>query len=235
MLIPRTFHSIWMGKQIPKEYVVFRQSWLTLHPGWTLREWSEGNMPVLANQREFDDARSYSEKSDIARVELLYKYGGVYIDTDFECFKNIEELIDSSELWVGQDEDDRICGGIMGSVAGHPFLAKVIAAIPTSIASHPDDSPVVTTGPLLLDRVYKSSLAAGEPVPDVMPREYFFPYRGDERHRRYERFPNAYAAHHWGGSWRTDYNSPKEVARRYLMKHRSTRSLLYFYHQKVKR
>ena len=230
MLIPRTFHSIWMGKAMPKEYIQLRQTWINCHPGWTLHDWNERNMPTLVNQREFDEARSYSEKSDIARVELLYRFGGVYIDTDFECFKNIEDLIGASALWVGQDEDDRICNGIMGSVAGHPFLEKVIAAIPESIASHPDDSPVVRTGPVLLDRTYKSSLAVGDPVPDVMPREYFFPYRGDERHRRYEVFPDAYAAHHWGGSWRSAYDSPKERLRRILMKLRLTRSLLYLYH-----
>lgn len=192
-------------------------------------------MPTLVNQREFDEVTSYSEKSDIARVELLYNYGGVYIDADFECFKNIEELIGSSMLWVGQDEDDRICGSIMGSISGHPFLERIIAAIPSSIRDHAAEGPVSTTGPALLDRVYRDSLAAGEPVPDVMPREYFFPYRGDERHRRYEVFPDAYAAHHWGGSWYTNYNSPKEVLRRMLMKRKSTRSLLYIYHERLKR
>ncbi len=219
-----------MGQSLPREYAEFRQTWIDLHPGWALRDWNERNMPPLTNQREFDQARSYAEKSDIARVELLYRYGGVYIDTDFECFKNIEELVAGLTIWVGQDEDDRICGGIMGSVAGHSFLEKVIAAIPDSIATHPDDSPVVTTGPVLLDRVYRSSRAAGEPVPDVLPREYFFPYRGDERHRRYEVFPDAYAAHHWGGSWRPGYDSPKERLRRVLMRLRLTRSLLYLYH-----
>lgn len=131
---------------------------------------------------------------------------------------------------MGQHEDDRITNSILGSVAGHPFLEKVIASIPKSIASHPDDSPVVRTGPVLLDRVYKSSLAAGESVPDMMPREYFFPCRGDAPHRRYEVFPDAYAAHHWGGSWRLAYDSPKERLRRILMKLRLTRSVLYLYH-----
>ena len=32
-------------------------------------------------------------KQDIARLELLYLEGGVYIDTDFECYKNIEPII----------------------------------------------------------------------------------------------------------------------------------------------
>ena len=234
MLIPRTFHAIWMGDKMPKEYVAFRQSWLRLHPGWTLREWNEENMPPLVNQRAFDEVRTYSEKSDIARVELLYNYGGVYVDADFECFKNIEELIGSSTLWVGQDEDDRITGSIMGAVAGHGFLEKVMSAIPGSIRDHAAEGPVSTTGPALLDRIYKSCRAAGDPVPDVMPRELFFPYRGDERHRRYEVFPDAYAAHHWGGSWHTNYDSPKEVVRRALMKRKATRSLLYAYHDKLK-
>lgn len=30
--------------------------------------------------------------------------------------------------------------------------------------------------------------------------ELFYPYRWDEPHRRRERFPNAYAIHHWAGT-----------------------------------
>lgn len=86
------------GSAKPREYWTFRQIWMHLHIGLTLRDWNEGNMPNFVNQREFDEARSNSEKSDIARFELLYRYGGVYIDTDFECFKNIEELIGASAL-----------------------------------------------------------------------------------------------------------------------------------------
>ena len=30
------------------------------------------------------------EKSDIFRYEILYRFGGVYVDTDFECIKPFE-------------------------------------------------------------------------------------------------------------------------------------------------
>ncbi len=35
----------------------------------------------------------------------------------------------------------------------------------------------------------------------VFEKELFYPYNSNEKHRKGEHFPNAYAAHHWAGTW----------------------------------
>src|SRR5688572_30025403 len=92
--IPRTFHRIWLGGGMPQQYELYGESWLHWHPQWRMITWTENNLPPLQNQRQFDDAGIWAQKADIARYEILYRYGGVYIDTDFECLQNIEDLLE---------------------------------------------------------------------------------------------------------------------------------------------
>lgn len=229
--IPRIFHSIWLGGTLPKEYGEFRMSWLRYNPGWELMCWSDENLPALKNGREYDLITSYAGKADIVRCELLARYGGVYIDADFECLQSIESVCAGRTLWLSSDTDGQITNSIIGSIPGHPFIEAIIEAIPASVTSRPGQSCAETTGPGLFTRVYEERTRAGLPVPTVLPRTWFFPYGGDERHRRYEAFPDAYAVHHWGGTWLSDYHTPKQKIRRLLMRSRLTRCLLYAYHR----
>ena len=45
----------------------------------------------MKNKKAFLSAHNYGMKSDILRYEILHTYGGVYIDTDYECVRNIGE------------------------------------------------------------------------------------------------------------------------------------------------
>ena len=45
----------------------------------------------MKNKKAFLSAHNYGMKSDILRYEILHTYGGVYIDTDYECVINIGE------------------------------------------------------------------------------------------------------------------------------------------------
>jgi mannosyltransferase OCH1-like enzyme len=44
---------------------------------------------ILKNQKAYSLAKNWGMKSDILRYEILQKFGGVYIDTDYECLQNI--------------------------------------------------------------------------------------------------------------------------------------------------
>ena len=66
--IPRVFHRIWLGDApMPEEYVRFGEGWERLHPGWTMRLWTDADLPPLRNQAAFDVATSFAQRADIAR------------------------------------------------------------------------------------------------------------------------------------------------------------------------
>src|SRR5581483_2776119 len=99
MRIPRLFHQIWLGPSpLPDEYRRYQQTWLDHHQGWELRLWTEEGLPA-----------------GLRRPELLWREGGVYVDTDFECLRSIEPLIEDAELFITLAKPDRVNNALMGS------------------------------------------------------------------------------------------------------------------------
>ena len=51
------------------------------------------NLDEIPYMREAYDAKKWAFVSDVARLLILYKYGGVYLDTDVELLKPLEEKL----------------------------------------------------------------------------------------------------------------------------------------------
>jgi mannosyltransferase OCH1-like enzyme len=201
LLIPRVFHRIWLGRPMPERERKFGETWAERHPDWEMRLWREGNVPPLVNQALFDAATTPAQQADVLRYELLLAHGGVYLDTDFECFRDIEPLLGGVRAFSAREDADRVAIGIMGCVPGHPFFAAVVEALPDSVAWRPGQPANEQTGPELFSRVLVEREALGEEIITVFGPELFYPYHWSELNRAGEHFPHAYAAHHWSKSW----------------------------------
>ena len=70
---------------MPATYKKFQKSWTDQHPDWEYTFWSEKEIDEfgLKNKELYDKAKNYATKSDIARCEILYRLGGLYVDADF--------------------------------------------------------------------------------------------------------------------------------------------------------
>ena len=90
--LPKIIHQIWLGDIEPP--YSFMKSVKDNHPDYDYRLWTDDNLPhPLFNQDLFDKARYYPEKADILRYELLYRFGGLYIDADIICLKPLNDLL----------------------------------------------------------------------------------------------------------------------------------------------
>src|SRR5438046_3149350 len=153
-MIPKVFHRIWLGtQQMPDEFVQYGETWTKYHPGWTMQLWTDENLPEIINQQEFLLAETTSYKSDILRYEVIYRYGGVYIDTDFECLRNIEPLLKGVQAFVVREDPRFVCAAIFGAERGHALLADVIARVPSSFRRKRHLLNIYQTGPILLTSV----------------------------------------------------------------------------------
>ncbi|MEV4514902.1 glycosyltransferase [Dactylosporangium sp. NPDC049525] len=199
--IPRVFHRIWFGGPLPARARAFGETWQRHHPGWQLRLWQDGDVPPLVNQAAFDAAGSPAQQADIFRYELLLAHGGVHLGPDFECLRNIEDLLAGVPAFTAREDGFQAGVGLLGCVPGHPFLAAVVAALPDALAWRSGRSSQGRTGPELLTRVLAEQDALGREIPAVFGAELFYPYHWTEPHRAGERFPGAYAIHHWAKSW----------------------------------
>lgn len=192
MRIPRIFHQIWLGPDpLPDDYARYRESWIRHHPGWELRSWTEENLPGGARRQElYEQLRSPAERSDILRLELLWRHGGVYVDSDFECLRSIEPLIGDVDFFVGDRKPGRVNNAIIGAVAQHPIVDRAIEEIRPRATYGPVDK--TGTGPLFLAHVLEAS-----PDVKVFEPNVFYPRTAGGRAK-------AYAVHHRARSWKDE-------------------------------
>ena len=88
-MIPHILQFNWLGgKPVPN----IIKSWINNHKNWEVKIWTEENLKLSYINNHINDIhkKRYNQKSDIIRLELLYRYGGVYVDTDILSIKNIE-------------------------------------------------------------------------------------------------------------------------------------------------
>ena len=154
---------------------------------WTDDDLDELSIPADMRRR----ASSLSELSNIARYEIVSRYGGVYLDTDFECLRSLDPLLHRIEAFAGFSRPGNIAPGLFGAVQGHPAIRRV-AELSRLVLGKVRRA----TGPALFTHVLWDF-----PEVTLFPPKFFYPYLWTERHRRHERFPDAYAVHHWAMSW----------------------------------
>ena len=89
-MIPKKIHYCWFGgnplSEGAKKYI---ETWKKYCPDYEIIEWNENNFDVTQNQycKEAYEAKKWAFVSDYARFWILYKYGGIYFDTDVEVIK----------------------------------------------------------------------------------------------------------------------------------------------------
>lgn len=197
MSIPRTFHSIWVGDPMPDHLREYVATWTRIHPGWTHRIWTDRDLDWLKNQDLYDFAeaitRSHGQfRADVARYEILYRHGGVYVDCDFEALQPLDDLLLGTDCFAAWETDDVwVNNAILGTVPGHPMYAELIDGLPANVKAKRGKRPNVMSGPQ-----YLTPIALHHDI-DVFPAAQFYPYRWDELDHAGHAFPDAYAVHHW--------------------------------------
>lgn len=147
-LIPSTIHIVWVGsKEFPLESCSKMQSWKQHHPNWKFIFWTDRlnrNFPIQdAEVRTIQDYTwEYSakllaettnpgEKSDLLRYEILYRWGGLYVDHDIECFAPFDSIHRRFLLYAFLEPPHYIPGyplaifpnnGLIGASANNPII-----------------------------------------------------------------------------------------------------------------
>lgn len=94
--IPKVIHYCWFGKKnMPIQYKMWIDSWKYFCPDYEIIEWNEDNYNVHKCRyvRQAYEMGKWAFVSDYARVDIINEFGGVYLDTDVELLKNIDELL----------------------------------------------------------------------------------------------------------------------------------------------
>lgn len=95
-MIPKIIHYVWLGggKLTPSAKRCI-DSWKRYMPDWEIKRWDETNFDLNSVRwtKEAVEKRKWSLASDYIRHYVLYKWGGVYMDTDVELYKSLNEFL----------------------------------------------------------------------------------------------------------------------------------------------
>ncbi len=95
-VIPKIIHYAWFGNSpIPQKFQNFIDGWKRLCTDYEIIEWNERNYDITKNSymKEAYEAKAYGFVPDYLRKDVVYEYGGVYLDVDVEMIKNIDDLL----------------------------------------------------------------------------------------------------------------------------------------------
>ena len=207
-MIPKIIHYCWFGRgEKPESAKKCIASWKKLCPDYEIKEWNEDNcdyltMPFMA---EAYKAKKYAFVSDVMRLIVLEKYGGVYFDTDVELVKDISPLM-NDDGFIGFENDMYVNSGqVMASVAHQRIIQAMIDEYKKMHFINADGSMNTIGCPHLnsdvmercgLVRNGKEQMVEGI---HVYPADYFNPL--DSVTGRLNRTANTYSIHWYSMSW----------------------------------
>lgn len=106
-MIPKVIHYCWFGNNpLPFEVKKCINSWKKICPDYEIRRWDETNFDVYQNDfiKSAYGSKAWAFVSDYARLKIVYDEGGIYLDTDVELKKSLDELRKNEGFFVIQQE-----------------------------------------------------------------------------------------------------------------------------------
>jgi mannosyltransferase OCH1-like enzyme len=158
----------------------------------------------LHNQALYDSVLNFGMRSDILRWEVLCRFGGVYVDTDFECLKPFDALNHRYDFYTALQPLDtmyvQLGAAMFGSVPNHPILKHSIETIKNDWVQK---GAPKKTGPIHFSKSFYARAGQNEQKDISFPAHYFYPLGCKQyilRKRKWLK-QGAYAVHHWSKSW----------------------------------
>ena len=128
-IIPKVIHYCWFGKVEKKElHKRCIESWKRHCPDYEIIEWNEDNYDVKKNlyMSQAYNKKKWAYVSDYARLDILYHYGGIYVDTDVELFSNFDDLL-GSEAFIAHGQWPAVNSGSgLGAVKGNKIILEML-------------------------------------------------------------------------------------------------------------
>jgi len=208
---------------MPERYVEYGRRWAELNPGWKVIEWDQDSLPIdwFYNKVVWDmitengtnpgaymppDQAIAVQHADVAGYELVYTYGGIYVNCDIEPVRSLDPWIADvvcGRAFAGYEDQRFLVNAVLGGPPRHRFWRTVIEALEPRYRLMPGQMMNMVTGPYLLTDVHSTW---GDPSSFyAVPREVFNPiHHGSIPAGGYVTGFNpddhleTIAVHHWG-------------------------------------
>jgi len=158
--------KIWEKSKTPQLRMCYL-SWKRFCPEYKIMHWHD-KMPEFQQMlkdskflREVYKRKMWALVSDYVRYYALYNFGGIYLDTDVEIIKNLDEFLNDSFFCSIEgtifDNEDIPEPAVIGGTKGHPAF-KDILEIYNSDNVFESDYPIA---PFVLKKYLKDKIGFG--------------------------------------------------------------------------
>lgn len=208
MTIPKIIHQLWIGpKPRPSR---FMKTWEDKHPSFEYIFWNEAELRKrdfnLQCAHRINEIEEINGKADIIRWEILYHYGGLFVDADSICIEPFDDLIEKGSPFAGfENENVRqglVATGTMAFPKNHPLCLGAIEWMKANEVSQKTSGKMawITVGPGLLTRMLQTNKFKDV---NVLPSYLFLPKHCTGL--QYMGHNKVYAYQEWG-STKQNYN-----------------------------
>lgn len=208
-MIPKIIHYCWFGKQpLPENVKKNIYSWEKYCPEYKIIEWNEENFDVNQNVycQEAYRVKKWAFVSDFVRLKVLYEYGGIYLDTDVEIVKNMDNLL-LHRFFAGLEAENIMSTAVIGAEQNSKVIAEFLSLYDTIHFIQDDDIYDYTTNVQRLSDFVKNKYGRELVKPPIVlfkdavifDIDFFSVkniYDGTIKITS-----NTYTIHHFSGSW----------------------------------
>lgn len=115
----RVIHRIWLGGDEPAWSRAWAAAWQESHPDWVVHTWDDVAVATLPlrSRAWYWELPGPVHRADVLRVELVRRFGGVYVDADMEPLRPITAFVPSHGAWCTPDADGIPGGAFFGGDA----------------------------------------------------------------------------------------------------------------------
>lgn len=157
-IIPRKIHYCWFGgDKMPDQFIKNIETWKKFCPDYEIVRWDESNYDITKNKYMYEAyrARKWGFVPDYARLDIINKNGGIYLDTDVEILKSWDPLL-KHKLFCGFESTEYVAFGLgFGGVKNNPILKEMMEQYKDLDFSREDGSLNLVASPVYQTEILK--------------------------------------------------------------------------------
>lgn len=227
MAIPKVIHYAWFGRgEKPELARKCIESWKKYCSDYELKEWNEDNFDINSNEyvKQAYESRKFAFVTDYVRLYALYNEGGVYMDTDVEVLKPIDEFL-KHKAFSSFENNNMIPTGLMAAEKGNVWIKDLLDEYDDLKFIDDEGNMDLTTNVTRITNLTRDKYGLklessyqelGGGIVTMYPHDYFCPK--DWTTGEINITENSYTIHHFSGSWHTAEEKAFEVKYRKKLK-----------------
>lgn len=214
--IPKIIHYIWVGGNTkPDSVYKCIESWKKYCPDYLIIEWNEKNYDISVNRytREAYKSKKWAFVTDYMRLDILDRFGGVYVDSDVEILKNIDKFLEKpafTSFEIGNPDFILMPTGIIGAIAGNNWIRYLKTyynnergfILPDGSFDNTPNTNIITDMTKAKYRIKINNKLQEKSDFTIYPNDFFCPKSWSTGEINLTK--NSHTIHHFAGSWQKD-------------------------------